>query len=79
MRTETLLHMYRKLIVSSPLFSVIDDPTFRDSMLRSLRPMLVSPGEVHSRCTASPAPSRPSGIPCSHVTLVPMGIPRGRC
>ena len=46
LRKETLHHMYRSLVSSNPLFSLVDDPAYRDVMLRAVRPMLIAPEEV---------------------------------
>ena len=46
LRAETLRHMHRAMIQENPIFSIVEDPTFRDALIRSLRPLLISPTEV---------------------------------
>ena len=46
LRAETLRHMHRAMIQENPIFNMVEDPTFRDALIRSLRPLLISPGEV---------------------------------
>ena len=49
LRHETLKVMYDTLIDEIPMFSVLSDRNFRDSLLRCLHPILVSPNEVLMR------------------------------
>ena len=46
LRADTLRHMHRALIAENPIFRLVDDPTFRDSLIRNLQPSLVSPGDA---------------------------------
>ena len=46
LRAEALRHMHRALIAENPIFRLVDDPTFRDGLIRCLRPSLVSPGAL---------------------------------
>lgn len=49
LRHETLRVMYDTLIDEIPMFSILADQSFRDALLRSLHPLLVSPNEVLMR------------------------------
>ena len=42
LRAEALRHMHRTLLQENPIFSMVDDPTFRDKLMRSLRPLFIS-------------------------------------
>jgi len=46
LRAEALQYMYRALYAENPIFLLVDDPTFRDTLMNVLQPLLVSPGDV---------------------------------